>query len=572
MNALSFIKKYLIQEKKDMLLAILFGVIAGIASIGLFAASGYLIAKSAFAPPLYALVVLTSTVKLLGFTKAIAKYLERYTSHRATFSMLQRIRDAFFDRVENMIPKLFYKIRSGDLLTRVVTDVESLQDFFLRVLYPPIVFLFTFLATIFFTSFYSIWIALVLIFGMVISILGLPYLVYQKQKKIKDNVQKNRASLATSLIELFEGFRDIKIFQLIEKRESQLRFYSEEYEKEQERQNNHISMSQSIQTLFGFFIVWIVIGLGSYLVTIGEIDGIYLAMLVILTLILFEDTSSLASLPIYLENNKKAINRLNEITAPETEKNKDQNRISDWNKEELSLKCENVNYRYPNSSHRTLKNISTEIKSGEKIAIIGTSGSGKSTLLQLLLKLLNTDENTIYASNIKFNKINDEAWWEQASVVLQDNHFFYGTIRENLFADDTFTEVELQFVLKQVELHYFNLDELVHERGDNLSGGEKQRLAIARAMLKNGNIWFLDEPTSSIDQLTANRIMQRLFDQNKAATFIYVTHRLLGLENMDKIIVMDKGEIIEQGTPGELISKRGYYFEMKNIEASLIDA
>ncbi len=91
-------------------------------------------------------------------------------------------------------------------------------------------------------------------------------------------------------------------------------------------------------------------------------------------------------------------------------------------------------------------------------------------------------------------------------------------------------------------------------------------------MLKNGNIWFLDEPTSSIDQLTANRIMQRLFDQNKAATFIYVTHRLLGLENMDKIIVMDKGEIIEQGTPVELIAKRGYYFEMKNIEASLIDA
>src|SRR5699024_7614224 len=134
------------KEKKDVLLSILAGFIAGIAAVGLFSASGYLISKAALKPPLYALIILTSTVKLLGFTRALTRYVERYVSHRATFSILSNLRVAFFKKLEPLTPHIFSKYRSGDLLARITGDVETLQHFFLRVLYPPIVFVMVFLS------------------------------------------------------------------------------------------------------------------------------------------------------------------------------------------------------------------------------------------------------------------------------------------------------------------------------------------------------------------------------------------------------------------------------------------
>ena len=156
------------------------------------------------------------------------------------------------------------------------------------------------------------------------------------------------------------------------------------------------------------------------------------------------------------------------------------------------------------------------------------------------------------------------------NVVLQENHYFYGTIRENLqIVHEDLTDEAMNNALEKVELNNIRLDDKVLEKGGNLSGGEKQRLAIARALLKDAPIWILDEPTSSVDALTESIIYDKLLSQAADDTVILVSHRLNGLKRMDQIIVMDNGLIVEVGSYDALMQKKGYFYELKEIEESV---
>ncbi|HLU23248.1 MAG TPA: ABC transporter transmembrane domain-containing protein, partial [Bacillaceae bacterium] len=158
--------KVLLQEKRDIYLSILCGFIAGITAVALFSASGYLISKAALVPPIYTLMILVASVKLLGIISALSRYGERLYSHRATFTMLSNLRVSFYEKLEPRSPRIFQKFRSGDLLSRIVGDVETLQNFFLRVFYPPIVLMLVLLSTILFTIIFSMEIAVVLFIGL----------------------------------------------------------------------------------------------------------------------------------------------------------------------------------------------------------------------------------------------------------------------------------------------------------------------------------------------------------------------------------------------------------------------
>ena len=193
-------------------------------------------------------------------------------------------------------------------------------------------------------------------------------------------------------------------------------------------------------------------------------------------------------------------------------------------------------------------------------------------MLQLLLKFYPPNQGQIYFNNDQIDHITQESIWKNTNVVLQENHFFYGTIRDNLqLAKDGLSDAEMEDMLEKVKLGHFSLNDQVLEKGENLSGGEKQRLAICRVMLKKAPLWLLDEPTSSIDALTEASIFDHLFDIAKEDTVILVSHRLTGLEKLDQIIVMDHGTIVESGTFEELMDKKGYFYEMKQIEQSVFN-
>ena len=568
MKDLTIMVRLLLKEKKDIILSIICGFIGGITAVGLFSASGYLISQAALAPPIYTLMVLVGTVKLFGIISAVGRYGERYYSHRGTFTMLSNLRVSFYERLEPLAPQIFQKFRSGDLLARIVGDVETLQNFFLRVFYPPIVLFLVFLCTIFFTAYFSVAHAIIILVGFLLTTVLVPAYFAVRQRRVEEGLREKRGKLSTEVTELFYGFRDLKIYQRMDEKEEALNQMAESYVREQEKAGIHHLYSESLNTFVSLAVSVAVLGIGAYLIAAGTLNGIFLAMLLMISLTVFEDTTSMAIFPSHLEDSRRAVSRLSAVVGMEPTKVEEKEDLRLDSSPEIKLR--NVSFTYSDEERKTLSHIDLHFPAGSKTAIVGPSGSGKSTILRLLLNFDTSDQGEIFINEEEIRKLNQESIWKYANVVLQENHFFYGTIRDNLkIAIDHVTDDRFVEVLAKVKLSHFNLDDEVLEKGANLSGGEKQRLAIARAMLKSSYLWLLDEPTSSMDSVTSASIYRELFELAKDDTLILVSHRLNGLEKMDQIIVMEEGQIVEVGSYEQLMEQKGYFYELKQIEQSV---
>ncbi|WP_340003106.1 thiol reductant ABC exporter subunit CydC [Oceanobacillus sp. FSL K6-0127] len=568
MKGLRSVIKIVLQEKKDVIFSIACGFLAGVTAVGLFSSSGYLISKGALVPPIYSLMVLVAIVKLLGIISALSRYGERYFSHRATFTMLSNLRVSFYKKMEPLAPTIFQSHRSGDLLARIVGDVESLQNYFLRVFYPPIVLVLVFLVTILFTAYFSIEAALLLLLGLLLTTLVVPLVIGMKQRKIDNRVRSERGNLSTEVTEFLYGFRDLKIYQQVDDKEEALLKSADTYLLEQERENVHRLFSESANTFLSLLVSVSVLTVSAYFVSVQQLDGLFLAMLVMISLTLFENTSPMAAFPSYLQESRQAVTRLDEVM--ERKGNEDDSFETLQIKRAPSITFHDVSFAFPTESRDTLKDLTFHLPAGSKTAIVGPSGSGKSTIMQLLLKLYQVRDGAISLNDQSVADLKAESIWEHANVMLQSNHFFYGTIRDNLaISQDGLADREMEDILFHVQLNHFGLDDQVLEKGENLSGGEKQRLALARILLKQAPLWLLDEPTSSIDALTEEQLYKRLFEVAENDTVVLISHRLTGLEKMDQIIVMDQGEIAEAGTFEELMKSKGYFYQMKKIEQSV---
>lgn len=570
MNDLAILSKAMIQERKDIVIAILGGFIAGLAGVFLFSTSGYLISQTVFMPPLYTLIVLTSLVKMLGLLRAGSRYGERLYSHRATFSMLSRLRTSFFAKLIPMTPGVLNKKRSGDLLAQIVGDVESLQFYFLRVAYPPVIVVMVFLATVLFTSVFSIWIAALFVLGMLVIAFVVPAVVLIGQRKIVGHVRGQRAALSTEFTEVLYGFRELKVYGQLKQREEGLQQRSAALASEQQRAAGHLLLGQSLHTFVTFFISWGVLVLGASLIMKGQLAGVFLAMLVMASLTVFEEAAAMATLPAYKQDSEHAANRLTETVKDADEKPSPAGeRLSV--QQGVSVKLSDVTFQYEGEWRPALKSISLELLSGSKTAIVGPSGSGKSTIVDLVLGLRKPTEGEIRINDVLLSDLNETSIWAAANVVLQHNHFFRGSIRDNLLLQgEVYSDDVLNEILGKAGLPNKSLSDGVYENGENLSDGEKQRLALARAMLRKGKLWLLDEPTSSLDYVTEQRVLGHIYSQAAEDTLLLICHRLIGLENMDQIVVMEQGQIVETGSYSALMEQKGYFYEMKEIERQMV--
>ncbi|WP_426354477.1 thiol reductant ABC exporter subunit CydC [Exiguobacterium sp. R-39] len=564
MKELMGIFRLMLHQKRDIVLSIVFGVLAGITAVGLFAASGFLISKAALLPPIQTLAVLIALQKISSLTRAVSRYAERYYSHRATFTILSDLRTTFYKRLEPLAPGIFAKYRSGDLLARIVGDVESLQNTFLRVVYPPIILVLVFLCTIFFVSFFSLSVALVLVFGLILTGFVIPGWFAYREQRFARSVRARRGELSTEVTELFQGYRDLKIYQQLGNKEAELNAVAARYVAEEKRNGLHAVSNLALNTLATLVISWIVLGLGAYLVADGQLDGVFLALLVMTSLTVFENAAPMAILPGFFEDSRHAARRLDDVVEATT--------TPEYRPFELTqapeLSTEHVTFTFPGQDRPVLRDVSVTFPAGSKTAIVGASGSGKSTLLQLLLRMYPVDGIRIEGTSGQ--EIDPEALWRQTNVVLQQNHFFYGTIRDNLkLASGEATDKQMMEALKHVGLSLLELDDRVLEKGENLSGGEKQRLAIARIFLRQTPLYLLDEPTSSVDALTEQMILRHLFSRAEDSTLLLVSHRLAGLETMDQIVVMEQGQIIEVGTYADLMVNQGAFYALKQVEQSV---
>lgn len=571
MSGLAGLTKAMLRERKDIAVAIAGGFIAGVAGVGLFSASGYMIAQTVFSPPLHTLIVLTSIVKILGLMRALSRYAERLYTHRATFSLLSRLRTSYFAKLAPLAPGLFNRSRSGDLLARFVGDVESLQHYFLRVAYPPVVLIAVFLATVIFTSLYSIWIAVLLVLGMLASAFAVPALVQLGQRKSRVRVNGLRASLSAEAAELLYGFLDLKVYGQLQKREQSLGQASAQLADGQEAASLQLVRGQALHSFVAYLVVWSVLVMGAYLIMQGSMAGVFLAMLILAAQTVFEEAGPMANLPAYKEDSRHAAQRLAETTqAAEARPREPEGVLSGANA--VAIELRDVSFQYADEWWPALRNLQLTIPAGSKTAIVGPSGAGKSTIFELLLKLRKPTSGEIRLNDIPSKELHEESIWQAANVMMQRGHFFRGTVRDNLLKDEArHSDEKLTDMLQCVQLSQLSLDAVVLEQGENLSDGEKQRLALARAMLRRGRLWLLDEPTSSLDAVTEQIVFRNLFDRAAEDTLLLITHRLRGLENVDRIVVMDQGRIAESGTFKELIEQEGYFFHLLQIERQMID-
>ncbi|WP_100333844.1 thiol reductant ABC exporter subunit CydC [Bacillus alkalisoli] len=571
MKDLGSVVKVIVKEKRDIYLSIVFGFLAGITAVGLFAANGYLISQAALQPPLYVLIAMVAVVKIGSIVRATSRYAERYYSHRATFTMLSDLRVFFYEKLEKLPPGVLSKYRSGDLLARIVGDVENLQNFFLRVVYPPILMFLVFLSTMLFVSFYSWQVVVLLFVGLLLTGFLIPILFAKKQRTISNHILEERAKFSTEVTEWFQGFRELTIHQNIEIKGEKLTDQYKGYINEQRKSNDQANLNHSINLATSFIIFWAVLGLGGYLVATSQLDGVLLAMIVMISLTVFDHSTPMATFPIYYEESERAAGRLHSVIS-EAKVTGDVvgEKLSFFNSAP-SIEWKNVSVQFPEQFREVVSEVSLTIREGTKTAIVGASGSGKSTLLHVLLKLQETKSGEVCIDGVPIAEKGNDFIWSNSRVVLQENHFFYGTIKENLLLKEDLSDDEVQRVLKEVELHHFTPNDIVLEKGENLSGGEKQRLAGARAILKQGRLWLLDEPTSSLDSWTEQKLYDALLQYAKEDTVVIVSHRLTGLEKMDQIVVMEEGKVIEVGTFKELMDKKGYFYELKMLEMNVLE-
>ncbi|MFA3781651.1 thiol reductant ABC exporter subunit CydC [Melioribacteraceae bacterium 4301-Me] len=565
-----------LEYKYWMLLAALMSFLVVGSGIGLMMASSYIIACAAILTPIYKLEVAIVGVRFFGIFRGVFRYIERYISHEVTFKLLAKFRVWFFKSLIPLIPSKKKDMSSGDLLSRSIEDIESLEHIFVRVISPPLVFLAVAVTMFFLLSIFNIKYSIAFLIMFLGSAVTISLLTYLLSKNLGEHVVELKSQLQKIVVDSIQGLSELIIYN-----------YSNKWEKEYDEIENQLlhaerkmmliqSFHENLTGLAMNLTVAVLLCLSIPEVTKGNLNGVYLSVITIGIMASFEIVAQLPVSFQYLSKSIKAGNRLLEITEQQSDEikiieNKDNEILS------YELDVQNVSFSY-NQRKKALSEISFRLRENEKIAIVGASGAGKSTLVNIICRLWNYDRGEILIDRINFKKISDEKIRKIISVVPQKVHLFTGTIRENLLiAKEDASDEELNYALKQAELLDFveslheKLDTNIGELGKKLSGGEIKRLAIARVLLRNSPILIFDEINSHVDSQTEMKILKSIRQISNGKQILFITHRLVDMEMFNEILVLSNGKIIERGTHSELINHGLYYKKMLTSQNRLIN-
>lgn len=559
-------------------LSVLIGSATIGSSVALMGTSAWLISTAALHPSVADLGVSVVGVRFFGIARGLFRYLERLVSHDVTFRLLSRLRVWFYEKLEPLAPARLMDFRAGDLLARIVSDVETLENFYVRVVAPPLTAILIGLFTsIFLASFHPPLAPVFLGFFLSLGVL-LPALAQILSRRPAKQTIILRAGLHTRLVDGIQGMADLLAYGRANERLDQIAANGLKYGNAQRRMANVTGFHSSLSTLLTNLGLWTVLLLCIPQVNAGNLSGPMLASLTLLTFASFEAVTPLPLAAQMWNASREAARRLFEVvdTEPAVE---DDIRYSSGGPGASNIEFANLSFTYPNQSAPALQNITLEVPAGKSVAIVGPSGAGKSTLANLLLRFWDYSSGDIRLGAESLKRYKQDEVRARIGLVSQNTYFFNTSIRENLrFARRKVTQEEIESAAKAAQIHDFIMglpkgyDTLIGEQGLRLSGGERQRLGIARLLIKDAPILILDEPTANLDLLTEKRILETLFLVMKNKTSMLITHRLIGLENMSNVLVVDHGNIVEQGTHDELLKKGGLYRRLLDLQNRILDA
>lgn len=570
MKSMTWLIHLMLPYWRRILLALILSTLTITSHIGLMATSAYLLACAALHPPLLDLMVTIVGVRFFGLSRAVFRYLERNVSHDVTFRVLSQIRVKFYQGIEPLAPARLLNFRSGDLLSRIVADVEIQQNLFLRVFAPTLVALLVLFGYGLFLARYDLRFSFILAACFLIAGLVIPWGINSLSHSVGRQLVALKAELNTQVADSLWGITELVAYGQAQTHLAKI-LQTEKNLIGQQRQIAKLSaISSALTGMFASLGLWLVLVLGILLVEKGKLSGVNLGMLALGTFSSFEALYPLALVPHYLEQNCAAADRLLELI--ETEPILKDNGVVSPIPEGLSFSFQDVSFRYSQEESWALKHLTFRIPQHGKVAIIGHSGAGKTSIVNLLLRFWEYDMGRIDLGGHSIREYTPEDARRLIGVVTQRTHLFNATIRENLLlANPKGTDEELIQAARQAKLHDFivslpqGYDSLVGEGGFALSGGQRQRLAIARVLLKNAPILILDEAMAGLDPLTERKVMDEIFHLMEGRTTLVITHRLTGLERMDEILVMDRGQIVERGKHEELLQHKGLYHNLWEI-------
>jgi ATP-binding cassette subfamily C protein CydCD len=554
-------------------------------SVALIGTSAWLISTAALHPSIADLGVSIVGVRFFGIGRGVFRYLERLVSHNVTFRLLARLRVWFYEKLEPLAPARLMEYKSGDLLARVIGDVEILENFYVRVISPSLTALLICLSvSLFFASFYTP-IALVLI-GLFLTLgLILPVLTQMMSRTLGQRLITQRADIQTQLVDGIQGLADLLAFGRGAERLNQIAFTGDSYSSTQKQMARISGFNSALAIFITNFGPWLVLLILIPEVTGGHISGILLGTFALMTLAAFEAVIPLPLAAQTWNSSREAAKRLFEVVdakpavsdqlAAASDRSSLANYYEESQSEELSFT--HITFSYPNQSFAALRDVTFTIPTGRSVAIVGPSGAGKSTIASLLLRFWDYQSGEIALGGRSLRALNQDEIRKRCALVSQNSHFFNTSIRENLrLARPSMSREEMESATQAARIHEFiaglpkGYDTLIGEWGLRLSGGERQRLAIARALLKDTPVLVLDEPTANLDPLTERDLLSTLFETMRGKTSLLITHRLVGLEHIDEILVMERGKIVERGSHGHLLAQEGLYRRLWDLQNQML--
>lgn len=507
----------------------------------------------------------------IGITQVVVGFIRQWMMIHLSVKIDIPLMLGYFEHIYKLPMKFFSTRKTGDITTRF-SDAFTIKDIFTNIALTLIIDITMALITgaILFKMNVSLFV--VILFMTILSIL-LVLIFKQPYKKINEE-QMQQASVLNS--QIIEGLRAVETIKGNANEDTELENIEKEYIKSLRigLKEGHLS---NIQGLISGFISTLGNLILTYLGIMQVINGdITLGTMMAFTTLsgyFMDPIGRLVELQLTIQEANISMKRISEILDYEREQDIESKGLySDIEAVNGDIQIKNITFRYGNRKP-VLNNVSFEIKSGEKVAVVGSSGSGKSTLAKLLLKYYKPENGEITIDGIDIEEYTNHSLRRAISYVPQNIELFSKSIYDNIRVSKmSATLEEVKEAAKAADAHEFirklpmQYYTYLEEAGNGLSGGEKQRIALARAFLKKNNFYILDESTSNLDFATENIIFDMIYNRFKGKSMLIIAHRLSTIKNCDKIIVFENGEIAEQGTHNELLEKQGKYYRLWEMQ------
>jgi thiol reductant ABC exporter CydC subunit len=539
------------------------------AGIGLIATSAWLISRASQRPAESSLAIAIVAVQFFGLSRGLCRYGQRLVGHDAAFRALAALRISSYTQLDALAPAGLPAFRSGDLLARLVDDIDSLQDLLLRVIPPFVIALLVGAGTVALVWWILPAAGVILLSALLLATTALTWLTGRLSRRAEARQATVRGDLSAAVVDLIEGAAELTAYGALDAHAARTSSIDAELTQVACATARTAGVGQGLATLLSGLAMWGALVVGVAAVHGGTLDGVLLAVIALVPLAAFELVTDLPTATQTLQRVRRSATRTLEVldARPPIVDPIDPRPVA--SRSSRSVQVRGLRARYANAGPWVLDGLDLDLAAGRTVAVVGRSGAGKSTLADVLLRFLPYEAGSVTLDGVEISDLGGADYRRVIGLVSQDAHIFDTTLEENLrLARRDATPAELESALRRARLQDWTaglpggLATRVGARGARISGGQRQRLALARALLAEFPVLVADEPGEHLDTDTADAIVTDLLNAADGRAVLLITHRLAGLAGVDEVVVLERGRVIERGTHTDLVTRDGHYARM----------